>query len=172
MKYKSFIKKTIKPDTEEGQFAEQFGLEIQRLGFRILCGAVPLLPVLSVYSVTILEDWSYCKIHIEKVIRKKSPLPFDIKPEFSEIDWSRRHGEWLACIAAVYLYKRSSGKKVSRLVALAGEIDKLRVRARLLIEAERHSMFIDPRLCREVDLILELSEDPFDERIKYDKGSF
>ena len=169
-KYEEFVRRSTLPGTDECMYAENLGLQVQRLGFRILCGAVPLPPILSVYAVTILEDWSYCKRHVESIVRARAPLHFRVKQAaLSDVDLTRRHGEWLGCMAAVYLHKRWAGDKVARLVGRVGNIDTLRSRSRSILEAERYSMFIDLRLRREVDLILELSDDTFDERMGRDE---
>ena len=83
-------------------FVEEICHGLQDAGVAAISGAIPLRLVLSDAAHVIVEDWKYAKDYLENW-REKSAERVHATGSPSVL-WSRRHGEWLVCVAAIYLW--------------------------------------------------------------------
>ena len=83
----------ISSDSGWHKFSWEISLAMQHVGLLIL-------PDIACMIVT---DWNYCSKLIEEN-RKGNPILIDSKKSGNPIYFTRRHAEWLAFAAAVYLH--------------------------------------------------------------------
>lgn len=93
---------SMKYGTWEFLFAEELCHGLQDAGVAAISGAIPLRLVLSDAAHVIVEDWSYARDYL-KNWRENSPERLHAT-RLASIPWSRRHGEWLVCVAGIYLW--------------------------------------------------------------------
>ncbi len=97
-----FLENSVKHETWENRVAYEFSLALQKLGASVFVGAIPLDFVLATGATRIIADWGYCHPLVER-IRRDSPSVQN--PRSGEhVEYHRRHGEWLAYVAAVWLH--------------------------------------------------------------------
>lgn len=84
--------------TLENRLAYEMSVAIERVGIMVLAGAIPLPLVLALCAGKIVEDWASC----EPLVKKIRSTETGALSELSQ-PWRRRHGEWLACVASMYL---------------------------------------------------------------------
>lgn len=110
----------------QNKFAYEVSLGLEQVGIMILTGAIPLNLVLVLCAYQIIEDWGYCSILVKEKIRgNDAPIPKSQDYKESVV-FHRRHGEWLAYAAAIYMYKNYSGERLNYLISLIGEIEKIK----------------------------------------------
>ncbi|MCK4953257.1 hypothetical protein KAS14_05695 [Candidatus Bathyarchaeota archaeon] len=125
-------------DSWYNKFAYQASIGLQHIGLMILVGAIPIKLVLPDIGKLIIEDWSYCSELIEKKLREDVLTLKTDKKYSKKIHFSRRHAEWLAYAAALYLYNYWEGEKTNELLLrLFGKnVELIRKRERELRESE------------------------------------
>ena len=134
--YCAFVERSTASDHKpctpiENRFCYALSLALEDVGHMALVGALPLDVVVSRAAPLIVEDWGYCR-HLVQKIRgawgaKGSPIG----------SWERRHGEWLACVAAMYLAVWGAEvPRVKKLLERAGGIERLVVREEELFARE------------------------------------
>lgn len=111
---------------------------LQNIGLVTLVGAIPIRLVLPDIAAVIAEDWNYCRDFVEKELREDKII-LKKKKELTDkqIHFSRRHGEWLACAAVIYLHRRRwRGAKVDIIFKPFGKIEDIEKREQELRENE------------------------------------
>ncbi len=98
-----------KEGTLENEFAYQISIALQNVGMMVLSGAIPIKLVLPNIGKMIVEDWIRCYQLVER-IRKKEIEMKNIGSSDLSISFGRRHAEWLAFSAAIYLGNYWKGK--------------------------------------------------------------
>ncbi len=123
-------------------YAYQASIGLQNIGLMILVGAIPLKLVLPEFSYIIVKDWYFCNKLVDK-LRGEKPLTMKVKGLRSNkpIYYSRRHAEWLAYSAAIYLYEYWNFNKndtayLSKYLSILGEPSEMRNREQDLREKE------------------------------------
>lgn len=126
-------------DTTEGhelhrQLAYELSVMLERLGALAASGAVPVEIVVEVNGYQLVEDWIYAKAHVKERIRNaEDPIARDVAAGAQPIPFSRRHAEWLACIAALYMHKYwHGGDRLDYYLTEMGGVDEIRERERQL----------------------------------------
>ncbi|MFM0204686.1 hypothetical protein PQR53_33155 [Paraburkholderia fungorum] len=140
-KYEALLTSTTDGTSPAHDYANQIGLELQRLGFQIMYGAVPLAPVLAVNAPVILEDWSYCNRHVEYVNRKEKIWIKDGDNEY-KVAFGRRHGEWLSLMAMTYMQQRLSGELCDSLLSRFENVESAESKAKQILASERSMMAV------------------------------
>lgn len=122
--------------TVENRLAYEMTVAIERVGIMVLAGAIPLMLVLAQCAGKIIEDWATCVVLIEDIRGPETGMPTgEYRP------WRRRHGEWLACVASMYLDATSPNHEWRVLAEQAlGDRDEIRRKERRLRLAERDLM--------------------------------
>jgi hypothetical protein len=81
--------------------SEMLGLAVQELGFRVRVGILPLGPLLVATAMRIVSDWRM--FEVTRVRKEQDWTKTHKHVDGQRISWRRRHGEWLAHLAAMYV---------------------------------------------------------------------
>ena len=108
-----FVEQSCVKNTDEWKVIERLALEIQRLGFRVIRGAVPMQALLAGNGPNIVEDWGYCCEHVKIQHKDSTDMQARVDPS---VQFSRRHGEWLALVASLYLRRNWQGDRIKYLL--------------------------------------------------------
>ena len=109
----------------ENKFAYELSLGVERAGAMVLAGAIPLQLVLALNGGQIVDDWMYCSRFIEKRLRNSQDAPTSRGHDAKNIYYHRRHGEWLAYAAAIWLFQKWEGGHLSDLKATFGNVETM-----------------------------------------------
>jgi hypothetical protein len=156
---KRFINSTLEKGSWQNRYTHELSLELQRLGAMVLAGAIPVNLVLAFHGYSIIEDWGYCSPLLECKIRgTKTPMrEIDIDQKM-EIPFHRRHAEWLACAAAIYMSQYFKGGNLDELLLSFGnDMEGIREREKAIRESETELKVIPDGTQREIRELLELS---------------
>jgi hypothetical protein len=108
--------------TTENRFCYALSLSLQNVGLMAFVGALPLQVVFAMMAPLILEDWGLCRFLVGQIRRDKNPdtgSQGDVTGSFR-----RRHADWLACVAAIYLKAVwGDSQQTKRLINRAGGAD-------------------------------------------------
>jgi len=113
--------------TWENAVAYHLSLGIERLGVLAYSGALPLRLVLNFIGHNIVEDWAYCQYFVQDLSEERKTWAKCAR----DVLYPRRHGEWLACLAALDLEAYWEGPAVDRTTGLKAAWDRLRREERL-----------------------------------------
>ena len=121
-------------------FTYQLSIALQNLGLMILAGAIPIKLVLPNVAGLIVEDWNRCSEVVEA--RRNKPICLRSRKKLSApIYFQRRHAEWLASAAKIYLHNYFEGAGLDSLLVSSEDFEKLEKRERELREAEPNLVF-------------------------------
>lgn len=112
----------------ENKFVYELSLALEQVGAMILVGAIPLELVLAINGDQIVDDWMYCSRFIEKRLRNPQVAPTSRVHDAKNIYYHRRHGEWLAYAAAIWLFQKWEGGHLIDLEATFGNVETMRKR--------------------------------------------
>ncbi len=110
----------------ENKFAYELSLALERVGAMVLAGAIPLELVLAINGDQVIDDWMYCSRFIEKRLRDPQVAPTSRVDDAKNIYYHRRHGEWLAYAAAIWLFQKWEGGHLRDLGATFGNVEVMR----------------------------------------------
>lgn len=116
----------------ENKFAYELSLALERVGAMVLAGAIPLELVLAINGDQIVDDWMYCSRFIEKRLRNPQVAPTSRVHDTKNLYYHRRHGEWLAYAAAIWLFQKWEGGHLRDLEATFENVETMRKREREL----------------------------------------
>jgi len=117
-------------------FAYQLSIALENLGLLVLAGAVPIKLVFPNVAGLIVEDWNRC--HEVVGTRRTKPITLKTSKQLTEpISFQRRHAEWLAIAAKIYLRNHWEGEGVEELLKHSENFKNLEKRERELREAEK-----------------------------------
>ena len=137
--------------TWQNALAYELSLGLERVGAMVFTGVLPLETVLAVNASGFSEDWVYASRLIEQEIRQQG----DPVSKLGEVSYARRHGEWLACVSALYMSKFWNSLREDLWASYLGSrpdiLDKER-RIRML-----EDFLVSPRAVRSVEALV--SED-------------
>lgn len=77
-------------------------------------GAVPLDAALATGAGLFVEDWMFCHARVRDLRANPESLTGVTGNEIGAVGFDRRHGEWLACVAAVWLEHKYPGARLQR----------------------------------------------------------
>ena len=147
-----FVAATLEVGSWQNRFAYEVSIGLEWVGAMVLSGAIPLVLVLSLDSLLIIEDWVYCKQLVANVIRgQQPPLPKD-RGYRPFVGFHRRHAEWLACAAAIYISDNWTSTQLDGLLPLLGDSALIRSTEQAIRKFERP--LISPSTRRELDHLL------------------
>lgn len=125
---------SLKVGTWQNKVAFEIGISLQRLGSLAFFGAIPIGWLLHLNSDQIIDDWLLCRAWIKD---------YQDKQQTSLVKWTietpfhRRHAEWIALAASIWMSQYCSGyKPAERIIADYDTIDKARARLENLTRAE------------------------------------
>ncbi|WP_048148329.1 hypothetical protein [Methanolacinia paynteri] len=127
-----FISATLRSEWEN-KFAYELSLSIQRVGVMVLAGAISLEFVLAVNGRQIVNDWLICS----ELVKKKIRVPTITKNGDGDVDFQRRHGEWLAYASAIWLINNWEGKEIDLIRKRLGGLEVIKKREEDLRNAEK-----------------------------------
>lgn len=127
----NFVDKSTRLGTWENTVAYALSLSLQRLGTLTLSGAVAVDVVSPMYAVAILQDWMVCEALVEK-IRSADAI---VDSRSKKVPFQRRHAEWIALAAALYLSENWTGGSINKLLTMIN-VDEFRQREQLIREVE------------------------------------
>lgn len=122
-------------DEAWNEFTYQLSIALQNVGLMILAGAVPIKLVLPNVAGLIVEDWNLCSKIVE-ARRTVAPMLKTSKKLSAPIYFQRRHAEWLATAAAIYLYNYWEGEGLNEWLHQFQAFEKLEKREQELRGAE------------------------------------
>jgi hypothetical protein len=122
------ITEAANEDSTWNRYAYEAVDALERVGAYVLAGALPLGFVMRLSAGTIVEDWFFCRELVARMRRD------DYLKSSKNIQFRRRHAEWLAYAAILYLSKNGwHGGYLDEIFASQdGGIDFIRRREREL----------------------------------------
>jgi hypothetical protein len=141
---------------ESNRFAYEASVGLQRIGIMILLGAIPIKLVVPTIGKLIVEDWRYCSKLIEKLRQDDLTLKAN-----KNIQYSRRHAEWLAYASALYIYNNWQGNLTTKIKQLFGDRLSMEKRERELRNAEG-KLILSKKAKKEIEEML-YAKDPHDQ---------
>lgn len=152
----------------ENRIAYEFSLALQKLGASVFVGAIPLDFVLATGATQIITDWGYCHQLVER-IRTDSPIsPGTRLGPAQQVGYHRRHAEWLAYVAAVWLHQTWRSVELTVFLNAAAPADPGKgrdsrqialVRKKLLLIQEADRELLSDTTERQLRRILRSGED-------------
>lgn len=115
----------LKEGTVENAFAYQVSLALQNVGIMILSGALPIKIVLPSVAAIVVEDWNRCYKLVNEELRSPELTLITPKETTAPIHFARRHAEWLAYAAAIYLQRKSRGERRDQALFAFGEAERI-----------------------------------------------
>lgn len=88
----------------ENRTAYETAWALQQIGVAVFSGIAPVNIVLMNVSDTIIDDWMICREWV-KTYRFREAHELDGGDRPQVIDFHRRHGEWLFCLAVLWMRK-------------------------------------------------------------------
>lgn len=128
---------TLVEGSLENAFAYEVGLALQRVGSSVYTGSLSLDLVLATNGYELVEDWVYCSALVEDRIRRSAD-PRSVSD--LTVPFARRHAEWLASIAIVYMKKKWVSPQTDTFLRFFGGLKHAREREKLIREAEPELM--------------------------------
>lgn len=157
-----FLNSTSAKGSWHNQYAHELSLELQRLGAMVLAGAIPVNLVLAFHGYSIIEDWGYCSKLVKDHIQRTTKSPtreVDIDGEKVTIPFHRRHAEWLACAAAIYMSRYFKGGNLDELLRDFGDnMENIRKCERALRKSETELKVIPRGTQKEIERLLDIAE--------------
>jgi hypothetical protein len=132
------------------EFTYQVSIALQNVGMLILAGAIPINLVLPNVAGLIAEDWTCCSGIVEE--RRLEAPKLKAGNLSKPIYFQRRHAEWLATAAAIYLHNYWEGKGVNKWLRNFEDIKKLERREKELRIAEPN--LVNKRASKEIEKFL------------------
>lgn len=134
----AFENKSTQEGNWENSFAADVSIALERIGILALSGAIPVRLVLDLVGHNVLEDWLYCREFVQKKVRNDRDVSARLPP-FCGLPYFRRHGEWLAYLAALECKARWKGRTVSDLLDHYPErLDELLEKEKRLRSLDKH----------------------------------
>lgn len=124
--------------TETGEWSDfvyQLSIALENLGLLILAGAVPIKLVFPNVAGLIVEDWNRC-FEVGGARRTRTIILKASSKLSKPISFQRRHAEWLATAAKIYMHNHWEGAGVDELLKQTEDVKGLEKRERELREAE------------------------------------
>ena len=131
-----FHRNTLEIGTWQNRFAYELSLGLQSVGAMVLAGAIPLGWVLAVNGTQIIEDWIYCSRLVQERIRASNRINAKNLTGPNHVGYHRRHGEWLAYAAAIYVSQNWEGDYIDHLLRQMGDLKFIREREREIRQLE------------------------------------
>lgn len=144
-----FREATLKSDSWENAFAYELTLAQERVGAMVFTGVLPLETILAVNGYGILEDWAYSSRLTESRIRQPED-PVSVK---GSVPFQRRHAEWLACVASLYVSKHWRSQKQDLFIGYVGTRASILEKETNLRQLE--GFLLSSRTARSVDALRE-----------------
>ncbi|MBI5296598.1 MAG: hypothetical protein HY869_14060 [Chloroflexi bacterium] len=124
-----------KRNTWQNATAFEIGVALERLGAAAFSGLLPLQLLLALYGDSIVDDWLLCRSWIVSYRERESQIK-----NKQEISFYRRHAEWLALVAAVWLNNQWHYPNSTRLIKEYGGLDKTKSLISSLVMADNRLM--------------------------------
>lgn len=132
-----FLLATLSDEAWQNDFAYELSLGLEQVGAWIMAGAIPLRVVLALHSSQILEDWGYCSRLVNQRIRQDGLSPNNPAKDDDSVYFERRHAEWLACAAAVYVRRNWHGASLEQVAPELSDLKAVKRRERTLRKLEK-----------------------------------
>lgn len=123
-----FAERTLNPNVWLSKFAYEVSLALQSVGAMVLAGAIPLTWVMEMNGVQFIEDWGYCQRLVREKVRSDNQLHPKNGATAAWLGYQRRHGEWLAYAAALYISRHWEGERLIRSIDYIGGLKEIRKR--------------------------------------------
>ena len=143
-----FIAATLEIGSWQNRFAYEVSIGLEWVGIMILNGAIPFSIVVTLVGMLIIEDWTYCKELVAKVIRAQEPVTPKNNRFGPFVAYQRRHAEWLAYASAIYMCNYWTSQHLDDLLYLLGNFTSIKSAERAIRKFERP--FIPPSTRREL----------------------
>ncbi len=144
-----FREATLNPDSWENSFAYELSLAQERVGAMVFTGVLPLETVLAINGYGIVEDWAYSSRLTETHIRQPDD-PVSVK---GSVPFQRRHAEWLACVASLYVSTHWRSQKQNLFIDYVGTRASILEKESDLRQLE--GFLLSSRTARSVDRLRE-----------------
>jgi hypothetical protein len=130
---RAFLERSVEEGTWENAVAHEVSVALNRVGILVLAGGLPPRVVLALNGRQFVEDWDLCSKLVKELIREQRE--FSPRADL-DVGWHRRHGEWLACAAAIYLADQWTGPYLGEFIRRMGGLDAVRERERAIRRME------------------------------------
>lgn len=90
----------------ENQLAFELSILLERLGISVFAGGLSPRVLLPIAADQILDDWLLCESWVQSFREKQNTYRVTGNPDYP---YHRRHGEWLAFLAFLWMRKHFSG---------------------------------------------------------------
>jgi len=142
---KEFYDSTLKEGNWKNKAVYQISICLERIGLVVLIGGIPIGYILASNGYQIVQDWAYCKELVNKKLRLKSPVQKNYSNDDNKnIYFIRRHGEWLAYAACVYMDKYWENNKynteLKEYLKEIGDIDQIKKQEKKIRQSEKSTI--------------------------------
>lgn len=137
--WEGFLERSRDERKWENRIAYEISLAIQKVGASVFVGAIPLDFVLATGATQIVSDWGYCHRLVQRIRDDFPPLEATRFYLAKQVGYHRRHGEWLAYVAAIWLHQKWGSVELQQFLDATVPIspDKNRMNNQIAIIRER-----------------------------------
>jgi hypothetical protein len=108
-------------NTWQNEVAYEIALMLEQIGVAVFTGLVPLRMVLALYGARFVKDWLLCRSWVRSYQDRAEMVSH-------HISYHRRHGEWLALVAAMWMDENWTYPNSKRVLSECGGTDGARAR--------------------------------------------
>ena len=125
---------SLRPSTSwHNRVAYELAIALERIGISVFTGPIPANVFVALAADQVLEDWLLCRAWI-KEYQSESPMA-------GGVAFHRRHAEWLALLAALWMHRTfPEYPPLADVIRLEGDIETMELRFKLLSDLEHELM--------------------------------